>query len=828
MVTRWTLCFSAWVFCSSLAGSEWGVSAMWAAGIRQDAARGPTVGSGGATMIQKDPRLGPGMGGSAVQLMGYEGAQYFATQPTPQTAVVGSTAVLPCRVINKVGHLQWTKDGFGMGTERDLFGFARYAMIGSDDEGDFSLRIKPVLLEDDGLYQCQVSASDGVPGIRSQTARLTVYVPPEAPRVKPPVLQTTAGMTVNLECESRGGRPSPEIQWVDDSQRETVRSGTSLSTEMMSDGKRVIVRSRLAFTPRRSHHNSTITCLTSHQALSSPLTSSIQLEVLFPPEVGLTVRPQLLVEGDDASFICSAEANPNVITYKWYHNNQELENKTSKTLILPKISRNLHQSAISCEVSNKVGTSKKTQSVHVQYGPMFRALPRDVAAETGKQVVLKCDVDSNPPSSIVWLQEGSDKIIGSGAELRVVVGASTAGVYRCVAAVRGFPDLQGRLRVLVKGPPMIVSSSDQQGRMGDTVTLECNTVSIPSPIRITWTYRGREIDLSDPRYEVVEDEQEEGFRNILVIHDADTHDFGSYNCSVVNEYGVARKQIRLNEEKRVPMLMLAGGAVVFALVAVVVISLVLCNKRHSNSSGSPVPEKPPAATVVTGPTVANMYSAPSDTKLSSDLTPTPSNRPYDELTPTEDSNARAAHTLNRLSEDSAQTFIPDPDADGGRGYVPFVDYSGRDYAPVPNGRRASFGDLDTYSTPTPPSSTASDYCTIKRGSRGHGPPVGNGTGVAGTNFAESPTLRHNGTGPAAPRHSSPFSPHRNNSYGSPPPPPYPRGGGGKLDSPRGNASPTGTATLTRTNSVAHADERCSPETKYIFSPEAMMKPGTLV
>lgn len=33
-----------------------------------------------------------------------------------------------------------------------------------------------------------------------------------------------------------------------------------------------------------------------------------------------------------------------------------------------------------------------------------------------------------------------------------------------------------------------------------------------------------------------------------MIHDADTHDFGAYNCSVVNEYGVARKQIRLNEE----------------------------------------------------------------------------------------------------------------------------------------------------------------------------------------------------------------------------------------------------------------------------------------
>ena len=41
--------------------------------------------------------MGPGMGGSAVQLLGVEGSQRFATQPTSQTAVLGSVAVLPCR-----------------------------------------------------------------------------------------------------------------------------------------------------------------------------------------------------------------------------------------------------------------------------------------------------------------------------------------------------------------------------------------------------------------------------------------------------------------------------------------------------------------------------------------------------------------------------------------------------------------------------------------------------------------------------------------------------------------------------------------------------------
>ncbi|CAL4077426.1 unnamed protein product, partial [Meganyctiphanes norvegica] len=541
-------------------------------------------------------------------------------------------------------------------------------------------------------------------------------------------------------------------------------------------------------------------------------------------------------------------------------------------------------------VSNKVGTSKKTVSVGVRYGPVFRSLPRDQAAEDGRDVVLKCLVDSNPPASIVWLQEGSDKILSSGEEFRVEVGPRTAGTYRCIAQVQRFPDLQGRVRVLVKGPPLIVSSAVQQGRMGDTVTIDCSTVSIPSPIRITWTYKAREIDLNDPRYEVVEDESEEGLRNILVIHDADAKDFGDYNCSVVNEYGVARKQIRLNKEKTVPVLLLVGGVVALLIVLVIVASLVFCNKRHTSIKGSPVPEKPGAVTVVPGRPIANMYSAPSDNKLDREgLTPTPSmslGRPFPDLTPTPDEThkTRAASTLNRLSDDSQQTFIPDPDVTGGLGYVPFVDYSGRDYAPVANGRRASL--TDPYSTPplSRNSGTTSDFCTIRRGTRAADlaplvdpmlrdvrdvlvsprSPLGqdyteaptlrrkdprnndmhsqrytdspllhhNDNGILRHDMASMlaneatsvlPSLRANGSAATLARHSASYS--RSNSYGSPPPPPYQRGNG---RSPKGAAtSPTSMAGQTPLI-LSNLGDPGSPDAQYIFSPEAMMKPGTLV
>lgn len=83
--------------------------------------------------------------------------QTFAMEPQDQVAVVGARVILPCRVINKKGVLQWTKDDFGLGTKRKLVGFDRYSMIGSDEEGDYSLQIYPVTLDDNARFQCQVS-----------------------------------------------------------------------------------------------------------------------------------------------------------------------------------------------------------------------------------------------------------------------------------------------------------------------------------------------------------------------------------------------------------------------------------------------------------------------------------------------------------------------------------------------------------------------------------------------------------------------------------------------------------------------------------------------
>lgn len=96
--------------------------------------------------------------------------QIFAMEPQDQVAVVGTRVILPCRVLHKKGVLQWTKDDFGLGTRRKLSAFERYTMIGSDDEGDYSLQIFPVMLDDEARYQCQVG-----PGHNGKFAHCPIY-----------------------------------------------------------------------------------------------------------------------------------------------------------------------------------------------------------------------------------------------------------------------------------------------------------------------------------------------------------------------------------------------------------------------------------------------------------------------------------------------------------------------------------------------------------------------------------------------------------------------------------------------------------------------------
>ncbi|XP_070001156.1 uncharacterized protein [Penaeus vannamei] len=242
---------------------------------------------------------------------------------------------------------------------------------------------------------------------------------------------------------------------------------------------------------------------------------------------------------------------------------------------------------------------------------------------------------------------------------------------------------------------------------------------------------------------------------------------------------------------------------------------------------STVTMKPSSRTTVSG--VDKLFPPPapaSDTQLSQAFTPTPiaSSRHFDHSTPSEDSTLRAAHTLHSLSQESVKDA--NSDTQGGerqRGCVSFVEYTDRDYTPLSNGRRASYGDLHRPYTNLDHPSSVTDFCTLRRStSRPREVTFSNALSPASVTDYHSSTRHLNGDTRRYSQHSL-YSPTFSSYYLTSPPPPYTRSR--KLGSPMDFSSPPEPITLSLTNSDFHLDRH---DSKYIFSPEAIMKPGTLV
>lgn len=100
------------------------------------------------------------------------------------------------------------------------------------------------------------------------------------------------------------------------------------------------------------------------------------------------------------------------------------------------------------------------------------------------------------------------------------------------------------------GPPSIVSHRTQFGIEGDNVRVECTAFSIPAPQHVVWTFNGREVDLDDQDYSILEDFLPDGIKSTLIIRESQGKHFGMYNCSVSNPYGADVVEINLMPQSK--------------------------------------------------------------------------------------------------------------------------------------------------------------------------------------------------------------------------------------------------------------------------------------
>ncbi|XP_031627959.1 irregular chiasm C-roughest protein-like isoform X2 [Contarinia nasturtii] len=513
--------------------------------------------------------------------------QKFAMQPQDQTAIVGSRVTLPCRVINKQGTLQWTKDDFGLGWHRNLSGFERYTMIGSDEEGDFSLDIYPVMLDDDAKYQCQVGPGpQGQPGIRSRFAALSILVPPEPPRIlQGDFLVTTEDREIELECVSVGGKPAAEITWID-GLGNVLTTGIDYMKEPLSDSRRVTAKSILKLTPKKEHHNTTFTCQAQNTADRSYRAAKLKLEVKYAPKVSIsvigesTLTGSRIPEGSDVRFLCRADANPPNVTYRWYINEELVAGDYTTEMVIPNITRKYHDGMVKCEVHNAVGKSEESEALDISYGPVFKSRPKSIEADHGATISLTCDVIGNPLPDILWIHEPNDKVVGASSNLTIIVSTETAGKYFCKASVVGFPEISATASVYLKGPPTITSARRQYGITGVNTRIECTAFSVPKARHVSWTFMGHEISTNNnPDYSIIEEPLPEGIKSILIIRESQSKHFGSYNCTVVNEHGNDILEIELLRQETSPVLSIIVASVSFVIIILILVVFILFCRR---------------------------------------------------------------------------------------------------------------------------------------------------------------------------------------------------------------------------------------------------------
>jgi len=461
--------------------------------------------------------------------------QSFSQEPRDVTVTGGEELLLRCRVSNIQGDCQWTKDGFGLGNNRELPGFPRYRMTDGGG-GDCDLRISPVLPSDEATYQCQVGAGSGFSAIISRPAVVRVTSEPGTPYIRQAedrdLLEVLEKQTVVLDCFSQGARPPAEIQWFFDGVLQAGNIKETVTREPGSDTFRT--HSSLSFMPSR---NLNVKCSSrSDQFPDTRYSRELSIRLRFQPKVELS-SPDSVQEGDKFSVTCDSQAYPENVAYKWYFDGVELSGERDKTLMIEDISRENNKAAVKCSVENEVGLSVAATAIDVKFPPSLVTNPRSVLAHRGDNVTFHCLAESNPEPVYIWTRHRHNTLESVTQNLSILASEKTEKTYVCSVFSDGHEKISSLpARLVLVRRPFAYTEMVRKAKIGQDIILTCLVDSLSNMTTILWTRNDRPI-LNNKRYNVVETINGREYKTNLVIRNIQSEDFGSYGCFAANEVG---------------------------------------------------------------------------------------------------------------------------------------------------------------------------------------------------------------------------------------------------------------------------------------------------
>ncbi|XP_056379350.1 vascular cell adhesion protein 1 isoform X2 [Hyla sarda] len=368
-----------------------------------------------------------------------------------------------------------------------------------------------------GIYQCR---AENRLGTDKDKMELMVRVPPKNTVITiTPTHTVKEGENVHIRCTSEAF-PAPKL---------ALRMKTELGiTELEAEnGHYDIIYATV-------DHSGTYICESSN--VIGRQISQAALTVQVPPRnTHVSITPSSVVrEGDSVQIRCTSEASPAprlVLKMIMGHGVVDLVSESGDYNISNAGVE--HTGTYICESTNAAGSEMAEGTLNVEVAPKntyIEIIPSPFVIE-GDSVQIRCSSEGSPDPKLVLKMRSEDEPItlesSDGSYNITHVGIENAGTYICESAnVVGQELALGTLTVQV--PPRnttVVVTPSQNIKEGDTVTITCETHSIPSPTIILQKVCAKNNTLL------------QSTNGTFTLHNVTTNDTGTYTLKIISSAG---------------------------------------------------------------------------------------------------------------------------------------------------------------------------------------------------------------------------------------------------------------------------------------------------
>ncbi|KAA0706861.1 Processed neural cell adhesion molecule [Triplophysa tibetana] len=431
---------------------------------------------------------------------------------------------------------RWTKNGIDFYPHKDPL------LTTEETYGTFVIPNTKDKVKYQGKYRCYATNKLGT-AISDETEFIVPSLP-KFPRVNLEPLDVKEGDSALLECNPPIGVPPRQLYWMNCTDLKHIKQDERVSMGLNGN---LYFSNTLA----PDSHND-YCCFASFPKIRTIVQKPrMAVRVRTTPERKPNIIAPLghstshVKKGDELQLECIAEGLPTPII-QWTKMGDTFPehaviNNFGKLLIIPRIMPE-DDGKYTCTALNSAGEDVRHFHVVMEEPPSWKEEPvRDLLAEIGSDIHIKCSATGKPQPSITWKRNGrplddftstnqqvlDDSVILHGAQ------KSDSAVYQCEASNRHGIIIANANILVMNHPPLLLTRNylEYATMLGKSVIMDCKVFSSPLAT-IQWTREDPEGSVDGERCSLLKN-------GSLQIHRVEKEDMGQYKCFTNNSEGTA-------------------------------------------------------------------------------------------------------------------------------------------------------------------------------------------------------------------------------------------------------------------------------------------------